>query len=124
MTTPAKKSIVVTTINEPTSAVGAVAKRHGWDLIVIGDNETPPDRQLEGARFVPISEQRDSQWRLAKAGVPENHYCRKNLGYLEAIKDGAAILAETDDDNLPGDWPPLHPERQVSRGFVSSTGVA
>jgi len=39
--------------------------------------------------------------------LPTGHYCRKNLGYLEAIRQGANCIFETDDDNapLPG-WSP------------------
>ena len=33
--------------------------------------------------------------------IPENHYSRKNIGYLHAISNGAKIIFETDDDNLP-----------------------
>ena len=30
-----------------------------------------------------------------------NHYCRKNLGYLFALQQGADCILETDDDNMP-----------------------
>ena len=33
--------------------------------------------------------------------LPLDHYSRKNLGYLEAITRGAALLFDTDDDNAP-----------------------
>ena len=33
--------------------------------------------------------------------IPEKHYARKNIGYLLAIRDGAEIIIETDDDNVP-----------------------
>ena len=36
---------------------------------------------------------------------PYNHYARKNIGYLYAIQQGADIIYDTDDDNLPyDDW--------------------
>ena len=35
--------------------------------------------------------------------IPYNHYCRKNLGYLYAIKKGYKMIYETDDDNIPID---------------------
>ena len=38
--------------------------------------------------------------RLSKL-IPLNHYARKNLGYLYAIKKGFEIIYETDDDNIP-----------------------
>ena len=33
--------------------------------------------------------------------LPENHYTRKNLAYLFAIKSGASRIIDTDDDNFP-----------------------
>lgn len=39
-------------------------------------------------------------WSLARL-LPERHYARKNLGYLEAISGGATVIVETDDDNIP-----------------------
>lgn len=42
--------------------------------------------------------------------LPWNHYARKNLGYLYAIMQGADLLYETDDDNLPyPSWPEFYP---------------
>jgi len=35
--------------------------------------------------------------------IPYNHYCRKNIGYLYAIKKGYKLIYETDDDNIPFD---------------------
>ena len=39
-------------------------------------------------------------WLLAQC-CPERSYTRKNLGYLEAMRRGARIIVETDDDNRP-----------------------
>lgn len=33
--------------------------------------------------------------------LPFNHYCRKMLGYLYAIKCNASTIIDTDDDNIP-----------------------
>jgi hypothetical protein len=33
--------------------------------------------------------------------LPYNHYTRKNIGYLYAIREGADVICDTDDDNLP-----------------------
>jgi hypothetical protein len=33
--------------------------------------------------------------------MPENHYGRKMFGYLYAIRNGAEVIIDTDDDNLP-----------------------
>jgi len=44
--------------------------------------------------------QRDQYPELADL-LPYHHYCRKNIGYLYAIRQGADCILETDDDNLP-----------------------
>lgn len=35
--------------------------------------------------------------------LPFNHYCRKNIGYIQALRDGSEIIFDTDDDNAPLD---------------------
>ena len=112
------KSIVITTINSPTEAIEQLSRRtDGWPLIVIGDNKTPSNWAREGARFVSIADQRELDFQLAKL-LPENHYCRKNLGYLLAMAQGVDRLAETDDDNLPAGWP-LEDATRTVRGHLA-----
>jgi hypothetical protein len=55
---------------------------------------------LEGATFLNIDAQNSSGFHLAKL-CPTQHYARKNIAYLVAIRDGAKLIIETDDDNLP-----------------------
>jgi len=95
-------ALVVTTINQPTQALeaavsGAVAA--GWRSYVVGDRKSPPGFRLEGACYLDLAAQR-SAWPFARH-CPENHYARKNVGYLQAIAGGASVLVETDDDNAP-----------------------
>ena len=40
-------------------------------------------------------------WNSNKLYTPSNHYARKNAGYLKAIKRGAKVILDTDDDNTP-----------------------
>jgi hypothetical protein len=100
---------VVTTIQPPTPAMRQLAQRlgeTGTPLIVIGDKKGPANFDLPGARFVPLSEQLNLPFTLAKL-LPTGHYVRKNLGYLLAIASGATSVYETDDDNAPLDsWRP------------------
>jgi hypothetical protein len=94
---------VVTTIQEPTPALQRLCVRlraAASPLIVIGDRKGPASFELEGSRFFPLSEQRQSGFCLATE-LPEAHYARKNLGYLQAIAAGATSIYETDDDNAP-----------------------
>lgn len=92
------KWIVVTTINYPTTALKKLAALKNWHLVVVGDRKTPKDWYLENCEFLSIEKQQTLDYEIIKL-LPENHYCRKNIGYLYAISCGAQIIYETDDDN-------------------------
>jgi hypothetical protein len=47
-----------------------------------------------------VEQQKSLPFETAKL-LPWNHYARKNLGYLYAIAQGAGLIYETDDDNIP-----------------------
>lgn len=116
------RAIVITTINKPTQALEELGRLDpSWPLIVIGDNKTPSDWEHPGARFVSIAEQRDLAFRLAPL-LPENHYCRKNIGYLIAMEDRVEILGETDDDNVPAEWPLESLSQKVAGDLVTYDG--
>ena len=73
------------------------------------------DFALEGTRYLDLEAQRASG--LAYADLcPEDHYARKNIGYLTAIQSGVPLIVETDDDNLPaqGFFAPRAREQRVS----------
>ena len=96
-----QKTIVLTTINPPTDAVRKISELcPGWTLLVVGDKKTPVFWSHPRARFLPVAEQLERSRAFAEH-LPFNHYARKNLGYLWAITNGAGIIAETDDDNIP-----------------------
>lgn len=97
-----KKAIVITSIFNPTEAVHAFASLPEYQKIVVGDKKTPADWYCEGVDFISIEAQNDMVFELSKT-LPINHYCRKMLGYLKAISDGADIIIDTDDDNIPKD---------------------
>lgn len=94
------KAIVITSIFEPSKAVRAYAEFDGAQLIVVGDKKTPANWTCAGADYISISRQMEIAPQLSKA-VPFNHYSRKMLGYLVAVKNGAEIVIDTDDDNVP-----------------------
>lgn len=100
---PEKKYIIITTINYPTDSVKKIASNHrDWNFIVVGDKKTPLDWNWEGVQFLNVQD----QLALSSAFAKEcrfNHYVRKNIGYLKAIQEGAKVIAETDDDNIPYD---------------------
>lgn len=96
-----KKSIIITTINSPTDAVIAYSKFDlDYNLIVVGDKKTPQNWYHNYSDYISIDDQVKSSFELSKH-LPFNHYSRKMIGYLEAIKAGADVIIDTDDDNVP-----------------------
>lgn len=95
-----KKFIVITSISHPTEAVRAFAKKEGWQLIVVGDKKTPQDWKYEQVIYLSPEDQEKLGF-LITDFLPWNHYARKMVGYLYAIKNGADIIADSDDDNIP-----------------------
>lgn len=95
--------VVITTINSPTLAIKEIARQakvKNWNIVVIGDTKTPEDWYYPNVVYLSIEQQNQLFGEFAKL-IPTNHYCRKNLGYLYAIKNGATAILETDDDNIP-----------------------
>ena len=94
--------LVVTTINPPTEAIKTISEMaaNGWSVIVVGDRKTPPNWSAPNIEYISIENQKELFGELATL-IPYNHYCRKNLGYLYAIRRGADCILETDDDNIP-----------------------
>lgn len=116
------KAIVITTINKPTLAVERIAAmRPDWNFIVVGDNKTPLDWSHPGVRYLSVAEQKTLPGRFSQI-CPWNHYCRKNVGYLEAIRLGSEVIAETDDDNIPYDSFVADVSRSVTGSRVAKSG--
>lgn len=91
---------IVTTINLPTKAIEVLYEKFGKNLIVVGDEKTPKDWNYKDAQYIldlPV----DKNWYAGYA--PRNSYARKNLGYLEAMRQGAKMIYESDDDNIPNE---------------------
>lgn len=102
---PKKITLVVTTISEPNKVLQKLAagcQSHNWDFIIIGDTKSPKNFSLAGSQYYDVNAQIATGLNYAKL-CPTKHYARKNIGYLLAIKEGAASIIETDDDNLPLD---------------------
>src|SRR5437870_5708458 len=101
--TKEKVAIVVTSIGKPNAMLQSLAegcRQRGYQFIVIGDEPSPPAFDLEGCDFYGLKAQRELGLRFADA-CPTRHYARKNIGYLVAMRAGATLLVETDDDNTP-----------------------
>jgi len=96
------KCVVITTINEPTETILKHIANPDYDVIIVGDNKTPNTYHKIDCIYLDINSQRIFFPQLHKL-IPQNHYGRKNLGYLFAIKRNYEIIYETDDDNIPLD---------------------
>lgn len=110
-------TVVLTTIQQPTGCVVRLAEtlqETDARLVVAGDAKGPADFVIAGQDdcdaqsvvFLDLETQLRSTFGLAQK-LPTGHYCRKNVGYLQAIADGATCIYETDDDNAPlASWKP------------------
>lgn len=115
---PDKTALVVTSIATPNAVMRALAlgcQENQFQFIVIGDETSPPNFQLDGCRFFGLAEQRQLEFKFAEL-CPTRHYARKNIGYLIALSEGATLIIETDDDNLPETsfWSPRQRRQLVS----------
>lgn len=98
-----KTSLVITSISPPTQVLKRYAKeaaKYQTDFFLIGDKASPANFSLENCQFYSPEDQQKLRYKLAE-NLPFRHYARKNLGYLLAIEQGAQIILETDDDNIP-----------------------
>ncbi|MBL8762946.1 MAG: DUF288 domain-containing protein [Phycisphaerae bacterium] len=103
MTSTPPPALVVTTIslvNAVLRTLSEGARAAGWRFVVIGDTKSPAVFELDGAEFYSVAAQLERPFAYARA-CPTRHYCRKNIGYLEAVRGGAPFIVETDDDNIP-----------------------
>ena len=100
----AQKFIVITSIFPPTDAVRAFAANKGWQLVVAGDTKTPSNWNSPGVVYLSPDDQREMKLPMVD-GLPWKSYARKMAGYAYAIQNGAQLIADTDDDNIPfEDW--------------------
>jgi hypothetical protein len=99
---PMKKFIVITSIFPPTIAIEKFSVLKDYHLVVVGDKKTPADWQHDNCTYLNIEQQLDLSAPLANA-IPYNHYGRKMLGYVYAMQQGADVIIDTDDDNIPNE---------------------
>ena len=103
----------MTSIRPPTPQVEAFANQPGWETIYVADRKTPSFPSLAGLRFFSVLAQQNSGFEIAQV-LPWDHYARKNLGYIQAIRQGSVCIFDTDDDNLPIEpWKPRPSSDQV-----------
>ncbi|CAN6444869.1 unnamed protein product [Victoria cruziana] len=88
--------IIVSVSSPPTDAVRALVRMKGWQVLAIGNADTPGDWQLKGAIFLSLDDQAKLGFRIIDY-LPYNSYVRKNVGYLFAIQHGAKKIYDADD---------------------------
>jgi hypothetical protein len=113
--------IVITSIQPPTGSVqrfAQAATRQGCGMIVVGDRKTPAVDWPRPVQYLGLDAQRQLPFALAKQ-LPENHYARKNLGYLQAMASGAHAIYDTDDDNAPLDAWRVRDARVMARSCAT-----
>lgn len=119
-----RAALVVTTIQAPNpvlQSLAAGAKKQSVDFIVVGDAKSPREFTLDGARYYDLDAQLQTPFRFAQV-CPQNHYARKNIGYLLAFERDHTVVIETDDDNFPYDSFWRLPEREVAAYHLEQSG--
>lgn len=124
--TNSKIKIVITSINPPSAGVREFSRVAPSQVIVVADRKTPKDWSLEGVTFLSVEEQKRLVGRRFANLLPFDHYCRKMIGYLYAIRSGVDIIVDSDDDNIPKhSWngpPPFNGEQLCTPpelGFIN-----
>ena len=97
---PEKPTVVLTTIQSPRSGIETWTGITDLPIIIVGDRKTPHDWAHPNCEFLSFDSTHVADFALPEM-LPENHYARKNIGYLDAIRKGAKSILDTDDDNFP-----------------------
>lgn len=95
-----KPAVVITTIHPPSPSIARWIERTEWPLIIVADRKTPPDWAMDRCLCVSVDMQQALPFNIARQ-LPWNHYARKMIGYLIAMRQGADAVVDTDDDNEP-----------------------
>ena len=119
-----KNCIIITSIFEPTPAVRKFSELKDFHVVVVGDKKSPAQYDCNNVTFLPVSQNQGTELERV---LPYNHYCRKMLGYIYALRNGAELLYDTDDDNTPkdnfyipefeGDFPSLKSENTFANVY-------
>jgi hypothetical protein len=94
---------VMTTINRPAEKIKELFQSASSSLspfVVIGDAKSKFDWSVIGADYYSLESQKKLDFHSIKT-TKENHYARKNIGYLILFEKKCEWIYETDDDNLP-----------------------
>ena len=102
------KTIVITTIYTPSESLLKYVAMKDWNVVIVGDLKTPHEeyRLLESQNpnvlYLSPDDQKKKYPALSSA-IGWNKIQRRSVGFVEAYKMGAEIMATVDDDNIPYD---------------------
>lgn len=86
-----KTAIVITSIFPPTEAVIKFAEMKDYSVILVGDKKSPESYSCPGVDYLRFNDQAGLGFKITSL-LPVNHYCRKMIGYLHAIRGGFTLL--------------------------------
>ncbi len=116
--------LICTSINHPTEAIKKFSQLSGngskYKILVVGDKKSPKEYSYKHVIYLSIEEQQRLHQNISTL-IPFNHYSRKNIGYLYAIKRGAEIIFDTDDDNIPYDNFDLKCNRKIAADVAGNS---
>jgi len=101
-----KHIIVTTTIHSPTKAMRLFVQKSGWSVIIVGDKKTPHneyktlEKKHQNVLYLSPEDQEKKYSKLSDA-IGWNSIQRRSIGFIEAYRNGAEIVATVDDDNIP-----------------------
>ncbi|XP_013389154.1 probable glycosyltransferase STELLO2 [Lingula anatina] len=92
------KWVVITTIFKPSKLAFQLSKKKDWCVVVVADKKGFPTYDVPNVKYLTVQEQEQCEFNICKL-LPWNHFGRKNIGFLYAMKHGAQLIYDTDDDN-------------------------
>ena len=103
-----KKAIVTTTIYTVSEATKKFSTFRDWHLYIVGDRKTPHEeyekfcKNHDNVSYLSPDYQEEHFKEISDL-IGWKSIQRRNIGFLQALKDGADIIASVDDDNIPLD---------------------
>ncbi len=100
-----KWAVITTIAHEATKTMNVFLENsREFCLLVVGDRKSPDAYKLKAHadRFIYLTIDKQNSLPLEIVSLtPENSFSRKNIGFMFAIANGAKIILDLDDDNIP-----------------------
>jgi len=101
-----KTFVVITSVNPPTNAIQQFLEFRHCNVVIVADKKTVDTaydllaKKYNNLHYLSIKKQLRLEYSVLKH-LPWNHYGRKIIGYIYAIRNGADVIIDSDDDNIP-----------------------